>query len=1212
MAPSLDTDTRVADYLDDKLQTLADLDSLDELLANVRSQQGLLKQQLSEAERDLGSAKQAARDRAAEVRRRARDFDAQQRDIDEHLRLLTGSDASDDALGRFEASMGALRRLDVANAYVRLLEEVDRLSAQATAALSRSPDDDNNNNATALPPYRRLRLLLAQLRPLHAAAEGAAPHLLDHVARTAADLRSRIAAAYSAELEAALHKLGWPRPDAVLAGSLLSGFNHAFRKLLSLQIAELEADGERSSSSAGATAGGGSRELVLLPMETLVKPLALRFRYHFSGARPTNRLDRPEYFLAHATGLLAEYAPFARDYVQPLLSAAFASGSGSGAAPAWLARNPLCVDATSALVAALLPVVRWKVLKEMPRVVEEPGLLGHWVVELMRFDGEVRGEWGFEGGAVGDGGGGEEGGGEEQGWEGLGYEVLVQKGYVEQWLQGETAFAVARYQEIVEAADGGELEYESVEAGQTKPSKAAIRLVDLLETITEHYRPLPSPPHQLRFLIHLQLDLTDRFLRRLDAALEAYRTMTSPLSRIPGGSIVVAGPEDRAAVAGIHGLDRVCRILGSADYVARALGGWADDVFFAGLWSEAKRMVARAVERAGPDAAVAGTGLGARELAHRTSDALLPADGARKAAGAAEPEPEPDVDVDDMAASLFDAQRACFERLRGRAERSLHETLRLGVGEALRPYAGVTDWASLAWPATAPAGSSAGAGGSLQASPQLAPALTHLGHSLGFLGRALAAPARRRAARAAARAAADALFDGVLLRNRFAEPGAAQLGVDVGALEGVLEREGGQGVGAAGLRRVREGVGVLRAVGVRGRDGGGRERGERLGVLEEGDLWEMERRLFRDNVSARELLEEMGVEALTVKEARRNYTVERVGSASGGDAHPQVPSQAPTKAKSLGAGYWVPVYTVPSCRLGGHQLTERAGGVGTGSFQPCGLAGVGTAERGRLGREPGTCELNIFGQPYAVRRWVRLRFDGGNSEEGGVGSLWFDCARWRVVMSTHFDGAPSACRSTYDRGWHVEARPRRRRPFWNAGGKAGKRSGGTADTHSWHVVRGSRYASHGLVLDSRYVRPAARRWAFTRQSSPSSGRRPSRWSRRMAVGAVAGDRAGGAAKDDGRRVDDWPSVALFRLPKPDLVRIPLVTQDLGGALGHAQRPDCSRPALPLPPPRLSFAWTKDGSWAPIDPSDASIEPTPRPGWLRSDEDEAEMETHTGC
>lgn len=43
---SEDRDIRVEDYLNDKLQTAADLDNLDALLENVQDQQNLLKEQV--------------------------------------------------------------------------------------------------------------------------------------------------------------------------------------------------------------------------------------------------------------------------------------------------------------------------------------------------------------------------------------------------------------------------------------------------------------------------------------------------------------------------------------------------------------------------------------------------------------------------------------------------------------------------------------------------------------------------------------------------------------------------------------------------------------------------------------------------------------------------------------------------------------------------------------------------------------------------------------------------------------------------------------------------------------------------------------------------------------------------------------------------------------------------------------------------------------
>lgn len=46
------------------------------------------------------------------------------------------------------------------------------------------------------------------------------------------------------------------------------------------------------------------------------------------------------------------------------------------------------------------------------------------------------------------------------------------------------AVALSRYQNIVEAPDFGHLDYDSVDPKATKPTKGAIRVNDLLETIT--------------------------------------------------------------------------------------------------------------------------------------------------------------------------------------------------------------------------------------------------------------------------------------------------------------------------------------------------------------------------------------------------------------------------------------------------------------------------------------------------------------------------------------------------------------------------------------------------------------------------------------------------------------------------------------------------------------------------------------------------------
>jgi hypothetical protein len=122
-----DDQVRVADYLDDKLQTPQDLDALDQLLHSIHAQHGLLQQQLHDAHRDLSDAKTAARDHHTGLHARARDFHRAQADIDRRLLVVAASDTTDLAVPRFEHVLDTLQRLDVASAYVELLHEVDVL-----------------------------------------------------------------------------------------------------------------------------------------------------------------------------------------------------------------------------------------------------------------------------------------------------------------------------------------------------------------------------------------------------------------------------------------------------------------------------------------------------------------------------------------------------------------------------------------------------------------------------------------------------------------------------------------------------------------------------------------------------------------------------------------------------------------------------------------------------------------------------------------------------------------------------------------------------------------------------------------------------------------------------------------------------------------------------------------------------------------------------
>lgn len=220
-------------------------------------------------------------------------------------------------------------------------------------------------------------------------------------------MRGRLKDAFSARLEAVLKKIGWPkRPETALIGSLYEDWSKSVGNLLHLQKPELEAAENAKSGP-----------VVLLPLEVLVQPLEMRFRYHFYGDKPTNRLDKPEYFLSHITDLLNTFNDFMVADLQPILLEKFRGSD--------LALNTIYIDASCAFITALLPMLRAKIFASLPQAASQPQLLSHWVHEIMNFDTNLREEWRYDGGygAVG--------------WKGLAWEVLVSQDWFDRWLHVE-------------------------------------------------------------------------------------------------------------------------------------------------------------------------------------------------------------------------------------------------------------------------------------------------------------------------------------------------------------------------------------------------------------------------------------------------------------------------------------------------------------------------------------------------------------------------------------------------------------------------------------------------------------------------------------------------------------------------------------------------------------------------------------------------------
>ncbi|KAF1920500.1 TIP-1 family-domain-containing protein [Ampelomyces quisqualis] len=826
---------RVADYLDDQLQTARDVAtaSLDALLARITGQQQLLKQQLAAAHRALAAAQQSAHARGAQLQHDAAAFHARQADVDRRLLVIAASDTSADAVPRFETALLRLDRLHVARRYVQLLRAAEALSSQAHALLPTCSD-------AALQPYTHLRALHTRLASLQADAEGAAPHLLHHVDGIAQSLRTKMLGAFSSDLARVLGKIHWPTPQAHLPSQLRDEWHAATTKLLQLQMPELQ-----DMSYATAPAHKIKLPPVLFPLQVLVQPLEARFRYHFEGDRPTNRIDRPEFFLSHITTLLHDYSAFVTDHVQPVLLSQFRGTH--------LALNPVYIDAMSAFVTALLPMLRSKIRSLLPKLAGQPQLLSHLMHQVMTFDSTIRDDWGYDGGHGVDG------------WKGLSWEFLVQDDWFGRWLQVEKDFALARYQSIVEASDFGDLDYESVDSKATKPTKGAIRVNDLLETITDRYRPLTSFSQKLTFLIDIQIAIFDKYHEKLQSNLEAYLTMTTALGRAMGG----VTKEEQERLLGVEGLERLCKTYGSADYLEKAMRDWSDDVFFLDIWEGLQ-------DRARQENSIGGKSVA--DVAERTSKSI---------------------GEDGDGGALFDETASWYARLRDRSEKIIVDTLNSNVRQALRPYHQINPWATLSGPA-------ASAPANLSPTAEIDPLLTHLGTTLGFLSRALASAPLRRITRAVLASVSSTVWDNVLTRYRFSTAGAAQLQADLAAICRVVNKQVGPGVAETGLRRCLEGAQLVGLPVKGGKDQAASDEGTIMGdedwaawgvtdnsappPQQEQDngttsdtvslgLWEVEKRLFADNQAATDVLDELGLEMLTYLEARKllRHRVELAG-----------------------------------------------------------------------------------------------------------------------------------------------------------------------------------------------------------------------------------------------------------------------------------------------------------------------------------------------
>ncbi|KAJ1310280.1 hypothetical protein OPQ81_007020 [Rhizoctonia solani] len=481
----------------------------------------------------------------------------------------TGPKAEATLLSELEELQKRLSELEGAKSYLQVLERGLKLSEKAVQAI-REPAT-TRFSTTILDPFRDLSNFVSRTDGLF--ASGNSESETPTIAKFLRDLRSRtwkeIKGVLSNRLFEASEKLSWPLPINLTASSVaaVEKFQQAFVDLLSLQ-----AEGEVIQTESEAPDNRSERD-GLYPLEALIVPIALRFKFHFGGTRPTSRLDKPEWYFTHILNISHEHRGFMEHFIQPLIdNSSFHD-----------------INAQNEFTRLLFPILARKIRKSVPQLLAQPSLLAHTIYQALLFDSAIR-ESGFTLANTWECRVTKQHKAKE--WPGVADVILSHKSWFDEWMEAERHFTENQYNEIITSPDAFAFSNDGNEESQqvdVRPTNSARRIKALLEQVTERYQPLPHYNQRARFLITVQVPILEAYYSRISSSLDAFETLSSSFVRAVPGALagqVGAGTDTRRLTSGHEGLQRLLKAYASAFAMKSAMQEWGDGIFFLELWTE--------------------------------------------------------------------------------------------------------------------------------------------------------------------------------------------------------------------------------------------------------------------------------------------------------------------------------------------------------------------------------------------------------------------------------------------------------------------------------------------------------------------------------------------------------------------------------------------------------------------------------------------------
>ncbi|KAL4268439.1 RAD50-interacting protein 1 [Pleurotus pulmonarius] len=581
------------ELLDDRLKTIDNLRDLEVVVDEAQKHHDTLKSKLATSQANVDTMITATRESAAAHLHTAQELSLVRHsladelaDINEDLvpHFSDDGERTSTLLEDIQSLHRDLDELSNLKEYVLVIERTVKLS-DASAQQTRDLPLTQPISISSISQYRALHDFVDQVAELCSTAADSTGNKTLYLVSFLRTLRERtwqnIRDILAERLLSAAETLQWPRPVEYHTASLehRQAFEHAFINLLRLQDLARKVISSEDSVREG-----------LYPIQALVRPISLRFKYHFEGSRDTNKLDKPEWYFTHVLNVAHEHRPFMNTIVQTLLSSEKIQG----------------ISAWDEFTSLLLPILAKKLRRTVPVLLPHPSLLAHTIYQALAFDAALRDE-GFQI-SLSTSAKHEP---DEDRWEGISEIILGQKDWFEAWVDGENKFTEQQYNEIISSPDAWQIADDGADDKSRhidlKTTNSARQLKALVEQVTDRYSPLPDFAQRTRFLISVQLPLLEHYLGRIASSLDAFESYSSVFSRaVPGALGVALGTGDggvkmdtNSLTSGVEGAQRLCKALLSAKYIESAMEAWGEELFFLELWAEINRRAslrARATE----------------------------------------------------------------------------------------------------------------------------------------------------------------------------------------------------------------------------------------------------------------------------------------------------------------------------------------------------------------------------------------------------------------------------------------------------------------------------------------------------------------------------------------------------------------------------------------------------------------------------------------